>query len=183
MLLLLRLLLLLLVTLCLRSSLHLRERILLNVEPGVMFSRQTQGFRDCTYQWLVRRQLGEMIDCGRGGKCPARGEEGKIVGSGQLGIGAVETGEVAGDVRFFLVTGPFEEGGWFGRDWWLLELLRTCVGSVVVQIYALEWEGAVQRSREGCVRRPHRSRACVEASIRYVLCISWLGQLCRLGRG
>lgn len=62
--------------------------------------------------------------------------------SGEMCIGAVETGEVAGDVRGFLVAGPFEKGGWVGRDGRLLEVLRTWVRGVVVEIHALEWERA-----------------------------------------
>ena len=126
-----------------RSGFHPRKRIPLDIEPDVILPRRTQGVRDGPNQRVIRRQLGEMIDRRRGRKSPTRCEERKIVRSGEVSIGAVETGEVAGDVGNFLVAGPFEEGGWVGRDGRLLEVLRTWVRGVVVEIYASEWEGAL----------------------------------------
>lgn len=51
----------------------------------------------------------------------------------------METGEIAGDVRFAAVAGVFEENRWVGWDGWLLEL-GNWIGGVVVEVYALEWE-------------------------------------------
>lgn len=131
------------------SSFNPRDSTPLDIEPDVIRPRRTQRLRDGANQRVIRRQPGEMIDCRRGGKSPARCEEGEFVRSGQMCIGVMETGEIAGDVGDFLVAGPFEEGGWVGRDGGLLEVLRTWVRGVVVQIYASEGEGALQGSLKG----------------------------------
>lgn len=83
----------------------------------------------------------------------------------------METGEIAGDVRFAAVAGVFEESGWVGWDRWLLEL-GSWIGGVVVEVYALEWEEAFQCSLEGCLKRLDRLRLRREASILYVVDIS-----------
>lgn len=88
-----------------------------------------------------------------------------------MSIGALETGEIARDVRPFLIAGVFEENGWIRRDRRLLEL-RTRIRSVVVKTYALKREEAVRCNLKGSLEQLARLGVCLEASIFCALCIS-----------